>query len=271
MEHATESADEIKSCCAALYESDWAKVLLGESFHPGGLRSTDRLGTLLGLGPGDTVLDVACGGGTSSLYLARTFGCRVIGVDLGKQNVAAAGTAAQEAGLGRRVTFRVGDGEAIPLDDASVDALICECAFCTFPAKGRAAAEFARVLRTGGRAGIADLTRAGNVPPELDDLLAWVACIADARPVDEYLTYLTGAGLADPMVEVHDEALDEMVREIRQKLTVAELLLTLGSLSVSGLDLERARPMAEAALQAVRDGRLGYALITAVNPGHLGP
>ena len=52
-------AAEIKACCAALYESDWAKLLLGDSFHPGGLQMTERLGTLLQLRPGMVVLDVA--------------------------------------------------------------------------------------------------------------------------------------------------------------------------------------------------------------------
>ncbi len=42
-------ADELKACCAAVYASDWARLLLGESFHPGGLALTERLGTLLDL------------------------------------------------------------------------------------------------------------------------------------------------------------------------------------------------------------------------------
>ena len=29
-------AIELKACCAAVYQSDWARLLLGESFHPGG-------------------------------------------------------------------------------------------------------------------------------------------------------------------------------------------------------------------------------------------
>ena len=43
------SQEAVKQCCARLYESDFAKILLGDSFHPGGLRLTERLGTLLGL------------------------------------------------------------------------------------------------------------------------------------------------------------------------------------------------------------------------------
>ena len=43
------SQETVKQCCARLYESDFAKMLLGDSFHPGGLKLTERLGTLLGL------------------------------------------------------------------------------------------------------------------------------------------------------------------------------------------------------------------------------
>jgi hypothetical protein len=44
-------ADEVKTCCATVYQSDWARLLLGDSFHPGGLELTEHLGTLLDLRP----------------------------------------------------------------------------------------------------------------------------------------------------------------------------------------------------------------------------
>src|SRR5205823_12263086 len=68
---------ELKSCCANLYETDVARLLLGDSFHPGGLALTERLGQLLRLCPDDVVLDVAAGRGTSAVHLAKLFGCRV--------------------------------------------------------------------------------------------------------------------------------------------------------------------------------------------------
>ncbi len=76
-------ADEVKACCAAAYASDWARHLLGESFHPGGLLLTKRLGTLLDLGPGKHLLDVAAGKGASAIFLAQQFGCEVNGVEYG--------------------------------------------------------------------------------------------------------------------------------------------------------------------------------------------
>ena len=79
--------ETVKQCCARLYESDFAKLLLGDSFHPGGLKLTERLGELLKLGPHSRVLDVASGKGTSALFLAERFGSEVVGIDYSSQNV----------------------------------------------------------------------------------------------------------------------------------------------------------------------------------------
>jgi hypothetical protein len=56
-----------KQCCAAVYDSDAAKLLLGDALHPGGTELTERLGRMLNLGPRMRVLDVAAGRGTSAL------------------------------------------------------------------------------------------------------------------------------------------------------------------------------------------------------------
>ena len=136
----TEPAEstELKSCCAAIYQSDFARMLLGDSFHPGGQRLTARLGEHLGLGPGVRVLDVASGKGESAIFLAQRFGCQVVGVDFGPQNVLEANSLAQ-AQAANLVSFVEGDAEHLDFPDASFDAVICECAYCTFPDKRAAA------------------------------------------------------------------------------------------------------------------------------------
>jgi arsenite methyltransferase len=255
---------ELKTCCAAVYQGEWARVLLGESFHPGGLALTEYLGANIGLAPGQRVLDVASGLGTSAICLAQRFGCAVVGVDYGATNVARATDAAQAAGVGDLVTFQCGDAEHLPLADASFDAVICECAFCTFPDKPTAAREFMRVLAPGGRVGLSDLTRTGDIPSDLRGLLAWISCIADAQPLDDYARFLCDAGLQVDLVEPHDAALADLVREIQGKLLGAELLVKLQKLDLPPtVDFDQAKAMARAAADAVRAGQFGYAIITA--------
>ena len=254
---------EIKACCAAVYESDWARLLLGDSFHPGGLALTERMGILAGLEPGKRVLDVAAGAGASALYLAERFGCQMVGIDYGRESVAAATLAAAEAGLSGQVQFELGDAESLTFEDGSFDAVINECAFCTFPDKRTAAAEMARVLRPGGRLGLSDLTRSGPLPAELDGLLAWIACIADAQPLEHYVNYLETAGLTIEQTEAHDEALSQTVSDVRGKLLGAELLVKLKKIDLPGADFDQAKTIARDAAEAVREGKLGYALIVA--------
>lgn len=254
---------EVKTCCAALYAGDWARLLLGDSFHPGGLRLTAHLGQLLELGPTDRVLDLASGPGTSALFLAQRFGTRVDGVDYSAEAVQRANERALQAGVADRVRFSRGDAEALSFSDNSFDAVICECAFCSFPNKPAAAAEMARVLRPGGRLGLADLTRVGDLPDELRTLLGWVACLGDARPVDEYVDYLVDAGFARPLVDPYDEALGELVQQIRGKLVGAELLAKLGKLALPVGDLEQAKRLARAAATAIDQGCLGYCVLMA--------
>lgn len=263
---APETASEIKSCCAAVYGSDAARILLGDSFHPGGTGMTDRLADRLGIGPRTRVLDIAAGVGTSAIHLASRRGCYVVATDLSESNLAEGERRAGVAGVSDLVDFRRADAEDLDVGAAAFDAVVCECAFCTFPDKAAAARSMARALRPGGRVGISDLTTRGALPDEMHSLLAWVACIADALPVDGYRDALASGGLHVDGVEVCDEALHEMVESIRARIAGARLLVATGQLSLPGVDLEEARVLARAAKKTVEEGALGYVLITASNP-----
>jgi ubiquinone/menaquinone biosynthesis C-methylase UbiE len=117
------------------------------------------------LTPASRVLDVASGRGDGALVLAARFGCEIVGLDFGPRNVQAATKEAREQGLAKQVAFYCGDAERLPFADGTFDAVVCECALCTFPDKPAAVAEFARVLQPGGCVGISDLTRSGPLPP----------------------------------------------------------------------------------------------------------
>ena len=257
---------QLKRCCATLYESDLARFLLGDSFHPGGLQLTRQLGRMLGLNPASRVLDVACGKGTTAIFLAKEFGCGVLGIDYGEQNVEAAVSLARTENLESRVQFERSDAESLPFSDESFDAVICECAFCTFPDKGAAAREFFRVLCRGGQVGISDLTRQEVLPEELQGLLAWIACVGDAHTIEGYAAFLRSAGFSMGSIKEWNDALEEVTNQIRLKLLGAEIMTGLNKLHLPGLDLGAAKRMANSAMAAVRQGRLGYALICATKP-----
>ncbi|WP_314176535.1 class I SAM-dependent methyltransferase [Streptomyces winkii] len=257
------SGDGLKDCCAAAYSSDVVALLLGDAYHPGGTALTRRLADGLRLTRTNRVLDVASGRGTTALLLADAYGVRVDGVDYSAANTAHARGAASAAGLGDRAAFTTGDAEHLPCADGVFDAVVCECALCTFPDKARAAAEFARVLAPGGRVGITDVTAAaGRLPPELTGLAARIACIADARPPAEYSRILAAAGLRTVRTERHDQAMTRMIDQIEARLNLLRMTAP-AKLAAAGADLDAAPAVLAAARSAVADGVLGYALLIA--------
>jgi len=264
-------AETIKACCAVGYSSDLVSLLLGDSYHPGGLDLTRRLLDQLGLAPGQRLLDVASGVGTTALLAATEYDAQADGVELSPANVALATGAAAARGLADRVTFHPGDAEALPLADGGWDAVVCECALCTFPDKQTAVAEMARVLKPGGRIGITDMTAdRDRLPPELTTLQAWIACVADARTADDYRDLLTGAGLRVLRIEHHQVALERMIRHIEARLELLRITAR-PRLEEAGIDFTLVRPVLHAAHTAVRDGILGYVLIIAEKATTAGP
>lgn len=256
----------IKACCATSYSSDLVTLLLGESYHPGGLALSRRLLDHLDLLPGHRVADVASGRGTTSLLAAVEHRVSVDGVDLAAANVALGSAAADARGLADQVRFHHGDAESLPLPDERFDAVICECALCVFPDKPTAVAEMARLLRPGGRLGITDVTAdRARLPATLRSLDAWVACVADARPALEYEALLAANGLRVRVVEQHRTAIERMLVQIAARVELLRMT-NLQRAQQLGLDFDRAPEVIRAAQEAVDAGALGYILIVAEKP-----
>jgi len=99
--------------------------------------------------PAGPALDAACGTGRHTARLAQ-LGHRVIGVDATPEMLEIAGRKVPEA------DFRVGDLLALPIDDGSVDLVVCAIAVCHLPDLTPVLAEFVRVLRPNGHLVLSD-------------------------------------------------------------------------------------------------------------------
>jgi SAM-dependent methyltransferase len=171
-------------------------------------------GTNLGLGcgnptalasleEGETVLDLGSGGGIDCFLASREVGPtgRVIGVDMTPDMIDRARRAAAAGGY-ENVEFRLGEIEALPLPDNSVDAVISNCVLNLSPARHRVFAEVMRVLKPGGRIMISDLISEHPTPRFLlENTDALVGCLPVQE--NEYLGELRAAGLED--VEIVEE------------------------------------------------------------------
>jgi len=91
------------------------------------------------------VLDVGCGTGLMSAKLAAT-GRQVVGVDISSAMIKRARRRNHS-----RLEFTLGDAEGLPFPDSCFDAVVNLISFHHYPNPSRAAAEFQRVLRPGGR------------------------------------------------------------------------------------------------------------------------
>jgi arsenite methyltransferase len=148
------------------------------------------------LRPGETVLDLGCGGGIDVLLSARRVGPagKAYGLDMIGEMLDLARTHAREAGAGN-AEFLLGQIEAIPLPDNSVDVIISNCVINLSTERPAVFAESFRVLRPGGRLGITDILAEDHLSEaQRLDLGAEVGCIAGAPSFAEYRHGLAAAG-----------------------------------------------------------------------------
>jgi len=129
-------------------------VPIARSYATGAAQFIDRLG----VGRGDTVLDVACGTGNLAIPAARS-GARVYGIDIAPYVVAQARLEARAAGC--HVDFDVGNAESLAFMDGLFDTTVTMFGAMFSSRPETTAAELVRVTRVGGRVAMANLTPDG--------------------------------------------------------------------------------------------------------------
>jgi len=128
-----------------------------DEFHIRGRPATAELADGLGLAAGQRVLDVGCGIGGPSRYVAATYDCKVVGIDLTEEYCRVAALLAERAGLGDRVEYHPGNALAMPFADADFEVAYTQHVAMNIEDKAQLYAEVARILKPGGRFGIYDL------------------------------------------------------------------------------------------------------------------
>lgn len=151
---------------------------------------------LAGLQPGETVLDLGCGGGLDCFLAANQVGPqgKVIGVDMTPEMIERARQNALKGGY-QNVEFRLGEIENLPVADNSVDVIISNCVINLSPAKQRVFEEAWRVLKAGGRLAITDIVATQELPPAIQaDFEKYAGCVSGAASLPLLENYLAAAG-----------------------------------------------------------------------------
>jgi ubiquinone/menaquinone biosynthesis C-methylase UbiE len=170
-------------------------------------------GSNLGLGCGnptalasikenETVLDLGSGAGFDCFLASNLVGPkgRVIGVDMTAEMVQRARDNALKGGY-KNVEFRLGEIEALPVEDNTIDIIISNCVINLVPNKEKAFSEAFRVLKAGGRLMVSDIVLLKKLPDFVKESIeAYVGCVAGASMKDRYLDAIKSAGFEDVAV-----------------------------------------------------------------------
>ncbi|MGF7208434.1 SAM-dependent methyltransferase [Skermanella aerolata] len=129
--------------------------------------------------PGERILDVATGTGITARACARR------GADVTAMDIAAGLLdAARELSGGLAIDYRLGDAEALPVADASFDAVVSTFGVMFVSRPEPAAAELARVCKPGGRLALATWTPDGTIAEMFGVMRPYMAAPPAVSPFD---------------------------------------------------------------------------------------
>ena len=153
---------------------------------------------------GDVVLDLGSGAGFDAFLAQRKVGesGKVIGIDMTPEMIAKAQANAEKLKV-TNVEFILGDIEALPIEDGSIDVVISNCVINLAPDKDKVFQEISRVLKSDGRLFVSDIVLLGELTAEqkVDEALL-TGCVAGALMKDDYLQKIANAGL---ILEINKE------------------------------------------------------------------
>jgi SAM-dependent methyltransferase len=143
------------------------QAYVGITKHNGGFEATDALLSLCHVKDAQEVLNVGCGIGVGSAYVARTYGCRVVGVDISEKMIAWSRLRAREERVEDKVEFQVASVLDLPFDADRFDVVFCESVIAFVADKRRAIQECVRVAKPGGYVGLNESFWVEEPSPEI--------------------------------------------------------------------------------------------------------
>lgn len=161
---------------------------------------------------GETVLDLGSGGGLDVVLSARRVGPTgfAYGVDALDEMLELSRDNARQAGV-TNVEFLEGLLEEVPLPDGSIDVVISNCVINLADDKPAVLAEIARLLRPGGRIGVADVVAENHLSgPDRAARGTYADCVAGALSIAEYTDILTEAGFVNVDISLTRTVADGM-------------------------------------------------------------
>jgi 2-polyprenyl-3-methyl-5-hydroxy-6-metoxy-1,4-benzoquinol methylase len=201
--------------------------------HPGGFVSTNRLLDSCKPDKNKKVLDIACGKGTTSVLIAKRFGCKVVGVDICPDLIEEAKRLAKRNKVDHLIDFQVTDATQLPFNDNEFDISIAQAMLVLIDKKESVIREALRVIKPTGLAGWIELTWQQNPTEQFMEQVSNVICaycMLNVKLSHEWDKLFLQSGASDLQTTVYpmrfngffgmikDEGLSNSIRVIRKYL-----------------------------------------------------
>ncbi len=178
------------------------QAYVGVTKHIGGVAATNELLALCHVEDAREVLNVGCGIGIGSTYIAKKYGCRVVGVDISQNMMEWSRQRAREERVEDKVEFRTADVLDLPFEAERFDVVFAESVFIFIEDKAQAIRECVRVTKPGGYVGLNEGLWTEQPSPEL------VALAKDAvgpcvPTMETWQALWEASGLQERVVRTH--------------------------------------------------------------------
>jgi arsenite methyltransferase len=221
------------------------QAYVGITKHNGGREATDELLALCHIEHAHEVLNVGCGIGISSAYIARKHGCRVVGVDISEKMIKWSRKRAHQERVEDKVEFRVADVIELPFEDDRFDAVVVESVIAFVDDKARAIRECRRVTRPGGYVALNETFFTEEPTSEVGEIVRREMGL-DIPMVQTWQALWEASGLQDRVVRLHPIDARQEIRDRLQWIGARWALQAFGRL----FRLYLTRPVARQSLKA---------------------
>ncbi|MFW1678175.1 methyltransferase domain-containing protein [Pontibacter sp. JAM-7] len=188
-----------------------------DEFHIGGRVATDHLMNQLTFSQSAELLDIGCGLGGASRFIAKHYGNKVTGIDLTDVYVSVGKTLTDWVDLKHLVSLHQGSALDMPFNDMSFDGAYMLHVGMNIQAKGALFTQTARVLKPGAKFGVYDVmrTKEGNlsypVPWASDESFSFLSS------PEEYSALLQSSGFTIEAINDRREFALEFFKQLKEK------------------------------------------------------
>jgi len=182
-----------------------AEVGFQKYFHLDGFQATKTLLDRLEITADTNILEVGCATGKTACYIAKNYGCNIVGIDLLEGMVTRGNERAARENVAHLVTFRQADAQDLPFEDDQFDLLLSEFVTGLLEDKTKGLLEYIRVVKPGGTLAFNEATWIKFPPPP--DLVYFITQVFGVRSEllhqEGWIDLLTNVGIKELTHTIH--------------------------------------------------------------------